>query len=61
MDAPAEIVCMECGGSARLLSVPPPDDDFEAGDVVAYVCTDCNHRIDMVLDEGEEPDTEQPA
>lgn len=48
---------MECGGSARLLSLPPPDDHFEGGDVVAYVCTDCNHRIDMVLDEGEGPDT----
>lgn len=51
MDAPAEITCMECGGPAHLLSTPPPDEGFAPGDVVAYVCADCEHRIDIVLDE----------
>jgi hypothetical protein len=51
MDAPAEITCMECGGIAHLLSSPPPDEGFAPGDVVAYVCSECEQRIDLVLDE----------
>ena len=32
----------------------PPDEGFEPGDVVAYVCEDCDHRLDIVLEETEE-------
>jgi C4-type Zn-finger protein len=56
MDVPTEITCVECGGTAGLLSAPPPDDVFHPGDVVAYVCADCGHRFDIVLDEVEPPD-----
>ena len=37
-----------------MLSHRPEDDPFEAGDVVAYTCVDCNHRLDIVLEEDEE-------
>ena len=43
------IVCVECGGRAHLLSHPPPDEDFEPGDVVAYRCEDCLDRFDVVV------------
>lgn len=53
MDAPQELTCMECGGTAHIVTTPPPDDPFEPGDIATYICADCNHRIDVVL-EGEE-------
>jgi predicted nucleic acid-binding Zn ribbon protein len=33
------------------MSYPPPDEDFEPGDVVAYVCGECGHRHDVVVDD----------
>ena len=60
MPAPAEIVCVECGGTAHLLSYPPPDDDpWLPGDIVAYRCGDCAERFDLELtddDVGERED-----
>lgn len=56
MEAATEITCMECGGTAHLLSTPPPDEGFEPGDVAAYVCGDCDHRIDVVLEHTEDPE-----
>ena len=50
MAAPNEIVCVDCGGPAFLLS-PEPEDGFEAGDVVAYRCRDCWDRWDVELAE----------
>jgi hypothetical protein len=56
--APAEIVCVDCGGVCHLLSHPPPDSagfageaggEFAPGDVVAYRCADCLDRWDVVL------------
>ncbi len=49
MIAPEAIVCVDCGGTCHLLSHPPPDEEFEPGDVVAYRCADCNDRWDVVL------------
>ena len=51
---------MSCGGIAHLVSYPPPDTGFEPGDIVAYVCADCDERIDLVLDEDLEGLTDQP-
>jgi len=51
--APETIICVDCGGTCHLLSHPPPDEEFAPGDVVAYRCTDCLDRWDVVL-----PDTE---
>jgi DNA-directed RNA polymerase subunit RPC12/RpoP len=53
MDAPREVTCPECGGTAHLIT-HPPDEGFEPGDVAAYVCEDCDHRLDIVLEETEE-------
>jgi DNA-directed RNA polymerase subunit RPC12/RpoP len=53
--APDEvIVCVECGGRAHLLSWPPEDGRWLAGDVVAYRCADCLDRFDIVLDDTDE-------
>jgi hypothetical protein len=45
------IDCMECGGDAYLAQAVGPDDDFEAGDILTYICRDCAHRWDVVLDD----------
>ncbi len=55
VDVPAEIICVDCGGTCGLLSrararrhgrrVP-----FRTGDVVAYRCADCLDRWDIVLE-----------
>ena len=46
----AEIVCVDCGGRAFLLTHPPEHDEWEAGDIVAYRCEDCRDRWDLVLE-----------
>ena len=45
-----EIVCVDCGGSAHLLTPPPEDGRWLVGDVVAYRCRECRDRWDIVLD-----------
>ena len=45
-----EIVCVDCGGRAFLLTQPPEDGAWEVGDIVAYRCEDCRDRWDLVLD-----------
>jgi hypothetical protein len=47
------IVCVECGGTAHLLTGFPPDDPPMAGDIVPYRCADCMDRFDMVVDEND--------
>ncbi|MCH7584437.1 MAG: hypothetical protein IH941_04670 [Acidobacteria bacterium] len=54
MDPPNTVVCMECAGVAHRSSYAPYQ-GFEPGDVVAYACEDCNHRLDLVLEPEEEP------
>jgi hypothetical protein len=51
----AQIVCIDCGGRAFLLTPAREDDVWEAGDIVAYRCADCLDRWDLVLDD--DPDT----
>jgi len=55
------IVCVECGGSAFLLTTFPPDEPPIVGDVVAYRCGECMDRFDLVVDEAdlEEDDPRQ--
>lgn len=50
-DVPDTITCVECGGDAHRMSHPPPDESFVIGDVVAYVCGDCDHRLDVVVED----------
>ena len=56
MRAPEQIVCVDCGGTCHLLSYPPPDEEFAPGDVVAYRCSDCNDRWDIVLPDVDDED-----
>ena len=55
MEAPTEIVCPECQEPAHRVGYPP-DEGYEPGDVVAYVCGMCEARFDLVL---EEDDTDE--
>mgnify|MGYP001554452466 FL=1 len=45
------IICVECGGTAHLLTGFPPDDPPMAGDIVPYRCAECMERFDMVVDD----------
>ena len=47
---PDQIVCVDCGGQCHRITHWPEDDPPEPGDTVAYRCSDCNDRWDMVLD-----------
>jgi hypothetical protein len=49
MIPPQEIVCVECGGTATLISFLPEDGEVEVGDVLAYRCGDCLDRWDIVM------------
>ena len=44
-----EIICIDCGGRAHLLTLPREDDEWFPGDIVAYRCSDCRDRWDLVL------------
>jgi plastocyanin len=56
MEVPEHISCVECGGRAHLMSHPPPEEGFTAGDTVAFVCEDCGTRHDVVVeDDGDAP------
>lgn len=44
-----EIVCVDCGGPARLTSYPREDGTWWPGDIVTYRCRDCLDRWDLVL------------
>lgn len=48
MEVPETIVCVDCGQPARLLSFPP-EEGWEVGDIVAYRCSGCNDRWDLVV------------
>ena len=54
MEVDLTITCVDCGGTAHLLTTWPPDWPPEPGDVVAYRCADCLDRWDVVLPGGEE-------
>jgi hypothetical protein len=47
------IICVECGGTAHLLTGFPPDDPPMPGDIVPYRCADCMERFDLVVDEAD--------
>lgn len=55
MEIPETIVCVDCGQPAHRLSYPP-EEGWEVGDYVAYRCSGCNDRWDLVV--GEEDATE---
>ena len=47
------IDCIDCGGRASLLSLPP-EFGWAPGDVAVYRCADCLDRWDVVVGEVEE-------
>ena len=54
MTGPAEvIICVDCGGRAHLITYPPEDGRWEAGEIVTYRCADCLDRWDLVLEEAD--------
>ncbi|MFV1962885.1 MAG: hypothetical protein ACC658_13770 [Acidimicrobiia bacterium] len=48
---PESIVCVECGGTAHLISFLPEDEPPEPGTAFAYRCSDCMDRFDVVWEE----------
>lgn len=48
------IVCVECGGTAHLISYLPPDEPLEDGFPLAYRCADCLERLDVVWEDDED-------
>ncbi len=57
MDVPKVITCVDCGEKAHLLSYPP-DEGWQIGDYVAYRCSGCNDRWDLVI---EDPDAQHAS
>ena len=51
MPVATTIVCVECGGTARLATPLSDDDDLQAGEVLVYRCDDCYGRFDVVVED----------
>lgn len=51
------IDCIDCGGRCLLLVTWAPDDPPQPGDVVAYRCSDCLDRWDIVIPEPPDDDS----
>ena len=56
MTPATEIICVECGGIASLISFLPEGEEVEPGTPLAYRCADCMERFDVVFGEEEEPE-----
>lgn len=54
---PLTFTCIECGGTAHLLSHLPADEPLEEGFPLAYRCAECMDRFDVVWEEGDEDPT----
>jgi hypothetical protein len=51
----ATIDCIDCGGTAHLLTRPDDTGRFWPGDLVVYRCEDCLDRWDLIVpEEGED-------
>jgi hypothetical protein len=48
---PTSITCVECGGTAHLISYLPSEEDLEPGTALAYRCAECLDRFDVVWEE----------
>lgn len=61
MEIPETIVCVDCGETAHRMT-PPPEEGWSDGDYVAYRCSGCNDRWDLVIEaEQEEKEHDFPA
>ena len=55
MSRPAEtFTCVDCGGVAHLISFLPEDHELEPGTPLAYRCSDCMERFDVIWEEDDE-------
>ncbi len=52
MDVPEIITCVDCGQKAHRLT-PAPEDGWEVGDFVAYRCSGCLDRWDLVVEDSD--------
>lgn len=50
---PNEIICPECGAPAQRVGYPP-EEGYEPGDVVAYLCGMCEARFDLVMEDDDQ-------
>jgi hypothetical protein len=55
-----EIVCVDCGGDAYLITLPREDGAWLPGDIVTYRCRDCRDRWDLVLPDDPDDEDEVP-
>lgn len=53
IEVPESIVCVDCGQTAHRLSYPP-EEGWEVGDYVAYRCSGCNDRWDLVVEDADD-------
>ena len=60
MEVPEKITCVDCGQPAHRLT-HPPEDGWEIGDIVAYRCSGCNDRWDLVVEFDETAEIEPSA
>lgn len=54
MEIPEKIICVDCGQPCYRLSFAP-EDGWQIGDYVAYRCSGCNDRWDVVVADPDEP------
>ena len=51
MDVEREVVCIDCGGRAHLLTPPEEGGGYTPGTWVSYRCADCLDRWDLLVEE----------
>lgn len=44
------IICVDCGGTAHLITPAREDNMWFVGDIASYRCSDCRDRWDIVLE-----------
>lgn len=52
---PETIQCVDCGGTAHLLTRPDDTGRFWPGEIVAYRCEDCMDRWDLEVPDEVDP------
>jgi hypothetical protein len=48
---PETFTCVDCGGVAHLITFLPEDGELEPGTSLAYRCSDCMERFDVVWED----------
>ncbi len=55
------IVCVDCGGTAHLLTTWDEEDPPRSGDLMVYRCADCLDRWDTIFEDPDDPSTGDPS